>query len=100
MQCDVIMFWKFLQSNDLKTIACDIFITDPFRQVYPFFYLYHRLRLVSVQCDGLFDGSCYRVETGMKRWASAGALCLNWGGHLAIITSQAENQFVSDLVQG
>lgn len=56
--------------------------------------------IVSVLCDGTFEGSCYHVEAALKNWAQARDRCVDWGGHLAIITSQAENQYVSDLVQG
>ena len=58
------------------------------------------IRRVSVQCDGVFEGSCYTMETQGLTWADARARCVDGGGHLVIIESQAENQFVANLTQG
>ena len=55
---------------------------------------------VSVQRYGVFGGSCYIVEADRLTWADARARCVALGGHLAIIESQAENQFVFDLTRG
>ena len=58
------------------------------------------IRRVSVQCDGVFEGSCYTMETQGLTWADARARCVDGGGHLAIIESPAENQFVFELAVG
>ena len=55
---------------------------------------------VSVECDAMFSGSCYIVETEQLTWADARARCVALGGHLAIIESHAENQFITDLTAG
>ena len=47
----------------------------------------------------MFGGSCYIVETQGLTWSDARARCVDWGGHLAIIDSLAENEFVVDLAQ-
>ena len=55
---------------------------------------------VSVQCDEVFEGSCYIVEADRLTWSDARARCVALGGHLAIIESPAENQFVFELAVG
>ena len=52
---------------------------------------------VSAQCDAVFGGSCYIVEAELLTWSEARARCVQLGGHLAIIESQAEDQFVANL---
>ena len=58
------------------------------------------IRRVSVLCHGVFESSCYTVEVEELTWADARARCVALGGHLAIIESQAEDQFVVGLAQG
>ena len=55
---------------------------------------------VSVQCDEVFGGSCYIVEEDRLTWADARDRCVQLGGHLAIIESEAEDQFVFELAEG
>ena len=55
---------------------------------------------VSVQCDEVFGGSCYIAEADRLTWADARARCEQLGGHLAVIESQAEDEFVFQLAEG
>ena len=48
----------------------------------------------------VFESSCYIVEAEQLTWADVRARCVELGGHLAIIESQAENQVVANLIQG
>lgn len=52
-------------------------------------------------CDGTLVGDqCYKAFTGQTNWASAENACKSWGGHLASISSDAENATVYKLLQG
>ena len=55
---------------------------------------------VSVRCDAVLDGSCYIVEAEQLTWDDARARCVQLGGHLAIVESESENQFIKDLTAG
>ena len=52
-----------------------------------------------MQCDAVSDGSCYIVEAELLTWADARARCVQLGGHLVIIESHAEDQFVATLYE-
>ena len=48
----------------------------------------------------MFGGSCYIVEEDRLTWADARDRCVQLGGHLVIIESEAEDQFVFELAEG
>lgn len=55
-------------------------------------------------CDGEeFQGSCYKIFDGTiyvgKTWGQAEEACQTWGGHLTAVTSNAENDFVVNLLK-
>jgi lectin-like protein len=49
-------------------------------------------------CDLVFGDSCYRVSTAPANWFTAEADCSAWGGHLAIIATREEDDFVGSLL--
>ena len=48
----------------------------------------------------MLGASCYIVEEQVLTWDAASARCVQLGGHLAIIESEAENQVLTGLIQG
>ena len=56
-------------------------------------------RHISALCDSVFGGSCYIMEAELLTWADARARCVQLGGHLVIIESQSEDQFIAGLYQ-
>lgn len=56
------------------------------------------------KCDGKeFQGGCYKIFDGTiyvgKTWGQAEEACQTWGGHLTSVTSDAENDFVANLLK-
>jgi hypothetical protein len=45
-----------------------------------------------------FESYCYQVRPDAKHWIGAENDCTMTGGHLASILSQAENDFIYDLI--
>ncbi len=48
---------------------------------------------------GSLNGSSYYVSDNTSSWYSNKLICENLGGHLAVITSEEENNFISQLIQ-
>ena len=47
-----------------------------------------------------FQGSCYKFLTKTLTWNAAKSACKTMGADLAVITSQAENQFITARLSG
>ena len=48
----------------------------------------------------MVDGQCLKVFDDVKTWGSAEASCIENGGHLATIGSQAQNDWISEHITG
>ena len=59
-----------------------------------------RHHCVLVQCDAVLDDSCYMAQAELLTWDDARARCVQLGGHLVIIESEDEQQFVANLTRG
>lgn len=46
----------------------------------------------------LFSSSCYQLSTAKVRFDAAQTACINMGGHLAVIGTKAENDFVRSML--
>ena len=46
-----------------------------------------------------YTGNCYQVFYESKSWGEAEILCLSYGGHLASINSEDENNFIATLMK-
>lgn len=47
-----------------------------------------------------FNDHCYKLFTEKKNWISAQEFCRSLGGHLVTISSEAENNFVTSILDG
>ncbi len=47
---------------------------------------------------GEFNGSQYYCSVGQDLWTNAQAVCVNNGGHLAVINTPEENQFLANIL--
>ena len=54
----------------------------------------------SARCDGRFEQSCYVLVNDQLTWSDAGNRCLQYGGRLASIESEAENDVIRRLGEG
>lgn len=51
-------------------------------------------------CPGsTFGGSCYEFFAGLAAWPAAEQACVGWGGHLASVSSAAEDTFLASWPQ-
>ncbi len=48
--------------------------------------------------NGTYNSSCYAVFNTSATWSDAEAACVSWGGHLASITSAAEQSYITSLL--